>query len=30
MGYDRKIDIWSFGCIIAELHLGYPLFAGED
>lgn len=28
--YDRKIDIWSFGCIIAELHLGYPLFGGED
>lgn len=30
IGYNRKIDIWSFGCIIAELHLGYPLFAGDD
>ncbi len=30
MGYNRKIDIWSFGCIVAELHLGYPLFAGDD
>jgi serine/threonine protein kinase len=21
-----KIDMWSFGCILAELYLGYPLF----
>ena len=28
--YNRKIDIWSFGCIVAELHLGYPLFGGDD
>lgn len=28
--YNRKIDIWSFGCIIAELHLGYPLFGGDE
>ena len=28
--YDSKIDIWSFGCIMAELHLGYPLFGGKN
>lgn len=22
--------MWSFGCIIAELYSGYPLFPGED
>ena len=26
----RAIDIWSFGCILAELYTGSPLFAGED
>lgn len=24
------IDIWSFGCILAELFTGAPLFSGED
>lgn len=24
------IDMWSFGCIIAELFTGYPLFPGEN
>jgi len=24
------IDMWSFGCIMVELFLGYPLFPGED
>lgn len=24
------IDMWSFGCILAELFTGSPLFAGED
>ena len=24
------IDMWSFGCILAELHLAWPLFPGED
>lgn len=24
------IDIWSFGCILAELYTGSPLFAGEN
>jgi dual specificity tyrosine-phosphorylation-regulated kinase 2/3/4 len=27
-GYCNKIDIWSFGCVIFELHTGYPLFTG--
>jgi len=28
--YTTAIDIWSLGCIIAELHTGYPLFPGEN
>ena len=24
------IDMWSFGCILAELYTGYPLFPGEN
>lgn len=28
-GYNEKIDIWSLGCILIELFLGYPLFAGR-
>jgi serine/threonine protein kinase len=24
------IDMWSFGCIIAELFTGSPLFPGEN
>jgi dual specificity tyrosine-phosphorylation-regulated kinase 2/3/4 len=28
--YSFPIDMWSFGCLIAELHLGYPLFAGDN
>jgi len=28
--YDVAIDMWSFGCILAELHTGYPLFPGEN
>jgi serine/threonine protein kinase len=24
------IDMWSFGCIIAELYTGYPIFPGES
>lgn len=28
--YDTGIDMWSFGCILAELYTGYPLFPGEN
>ena len=28
--YNVAIDIWSLGCIAAELHSGYPLFPGES
>ncbi|XP_058512092.1 dual specificity tyrosine-phosphorylation-regulated kinase 4 isoform X1 [Ochotona princeps] len=28
--YNMAIDMWSLGCIMAELYTGYPLFAGED
>ena len=28
--YSMPIDMWSFGCILAELYTGYPLFPGED
>lgn len=30
MVYNRKIDIWSMGCIVAELLTGQPLFMGEN
>jgi serine/threonine protein kinase len=28
--YDCGIDMWSLGCIMAELLMGYPIFPGED
>jgi len=28
--YDVAIDMWSFGCILAELYTGYPLFPGDN
>eukprot|EP01006_Ploeotia_vitrea_P046690 TRINITY_DN67053_c6_g9_i1.p1 TRINITY_DN67053_c6_g9~~TRINITY_DN67053_c6_g9_i1.p1 ORF type:complete len:590 (+),score=41.50 TRINITY_DN67053_c6_g9_i1:143-1912(+) len=30
ISYGRSIDMWSFGCILAELYTGYPLFPGEN
>lgn len=27
--YGCEIDMWSLGCILAELFMGYPLFPGE-
>lgn len=30
MNYHTAIDIWSLGCILAELFTGYPLFPGEN
>jgi dual specificity protein kinase YAK1 len=32
LGYlhNQAIDIWSIGCILAELFLGLPLFAGQN
>jgi serine/threonine protein kinase len=26
--YSYEIDMWSFGCLLAELKLGEPIFAG--
>ncbi|CAG9567547.1 unnamed protein product [Danaus chrysippus] len=28
--YGTPIDMWSMGCILAELRTGYPLFPGEN
>ncbi|KAK9701909.1 serine/threonine protein kinase, CMGC, dual-specificity [Basidiobolus ranarum] len=30
MPYNTAIDMWSLGCIVAELYTGYPLFPGES
>ncbi|KAF9105285.1 hypothetical protein BGX27_009703 [Mortierella sp. AM989] len=30
MAYNMAIDMWSLGCILAELYTGYPLFPGEN
>eukprot|EP00352_Strombidinopsis_acuminata_P002237 CAMPEP_0176386608 /NCGR_PEP_ID=MMETSP0126-20121128/36088_1 /TAXON_ID=141414 ORGANISM="Strombidinopsis acuminatum, Strain SPMC142" /NCGR_SAMPLE_ID=MMETSP0126 /ASSEMBLY_ACC=CAM_ASM_000229 /LENGTH=226 /DNA_ID=CAMNT_0017753675 /DNA_START=1334 /DNA_END=2014 /DNA_ORIENTATION=- len=28
--YTCAIDMWSLGCIMAELYIGYPIFPGES
>ncbi|KAJ3413890.1 Dual specificity tyrosine-phosphorylation-regulated kinase [Chytridiales sp. JEL 0842] len=28
--YTVSIDMWSLGCILAEMYTGYPLFPGEN
>ena len=30
MNYGMPIDMWSLGCILAELFTGYPIFPGEN
>ncbi|KAI8846939.1 kinase-like domain-containing protein [Chytridium lagenaria] len=30
IGYNMAIDMWSLGCILAEMYTGYPLFPGEN
>ncbi|KAB7503646.1 Dual specificity tyrosine-phosphorylation-regulated kinase 2 [Armadillidium nasatum] len=30
LAYGLPIDMWSLGCILAELYTGYPLFPGEN
>lgn len=30
MSYGMAIDMWSVGCILAELYTGYPIFPGEN
>lgn len=27
---NEKVDMWSLGCILAELYTGIPLFPGSD
>lgn len=30
VNYSNAIDVWSVGCVIAEMILGYPLFQGDS
>lgn len=30
MNYSQKIDMWSLGCVLVEMHTGEPLFGGTD
>lgn len=30
MKYSQKIDMWSLGCVLVEMHTGEPLFGGTD
>ncbi len=28
--YTCAIDMWSFGCIMAEMYVGFPIFPGNS
>lgn len=30
LAYDQKIDVWSFGCVLAELFTGEVLFRNDS
>jgi len=30
ISYGCPIDMWSFGCIMAEMYTGYPILPGES
>lgn len=30
INYDHNIDVWSTGCILAEMYTGVPVFPGEN
>jgi len=30
MMFGMKVDVWSIGCVLAELFIGQPLFLGEN
>jgi mitogen-activated protein kinase 15 len=29
-GYSKGIDVWGFGCLVAEMMKGKPLFPGSS
>ena len=30
VSYNTRIDVWSLGCMLVEMHTGYPLFNGTN
>ncbi|XP_069755367.1 homeodomain-interacting protein kinase 4-like [Narcine bancroftii] len=28
--FSEKVDMWSLGCVMAELHLGFPIYPGTN